>query len=203
MLWLLILIIVVLLLIIFLLNFYRDPKRKIPKGDNILSPADGKVIGILKFKQDKVRVNKGLFGKIETLAKDIAKECYVISIFMSVFDVHVNRAPIDGKIISVKHEKGKFFAAYDLKKSLQNEKNEVIIKNNKVGKVKVIQIAGFLARRVVCKVNKNEKVIKGRRIGKIVLGSQVTLILPANKVKLKVRVGQKVKAGSTILAELV
>jgi phosphatidylserine decarboxylase len=195
-------IIVILLIVVFLLNFYRDPKRKIPKGNNIVSPADGKIINILKIKDSKTMINKGFLGKIEALTKDIAKECYVISIFMSPLDVHVNRAPIDGKVESIKHEKGKFFAAFNLKRSLMNEKNEIIIKNKEIDRVKVIQIAGFLARRIICTVSKDEKVNKGQKIGKIVLGSQVTLILPSKKVKLKARINQKVFGGSTIIADL-
>ena len=192
--------IAVILLILFLINFYRDPERKIPKGNNIVSPADGRVINILIVKEDNAIVNKGFLGKIKTLTKGIAKECCVISIFMSPFDVHVNRAPIDGKIESIKHEKGKYFAAFNLEEPLMNEKNEIIIKNKKIGKVKLIQIAGFLARRIICSVNKNEKVNKGQRIGKIVLGSQTTLILPSKKVKLKIVEGQKVIGGETVIA---
>ena len=193
---------VTLLLIVFLLNFYRDPKRNIPKGNNIVSPADGKIIRILKTKTDKTMINKGFLGKIETLTRDIAKECYVISIFMSPFDVHINRAPISGQVSSIKHEKGKFFAAFNLEKSLMNEKNEIIIKNKKIGKIKLIQIAGFLARRIICSVNINDKVNKGQKIGKIVLGSQVTLILPSKKIKLKIKQNQKVVGGETVIAVL-
>ena len=190
------------LLAIFLLNFYRDPKRKIPIGNNIVSPADGRVLKILKVTNDKAIVKKGYIGKIETLTKGIAKECYVISIFMSPFDVHINRSPINGKIKSIKHEKGRYFTASNLKKSLMNEKNEIIIKNQKIGKIKLIQIAGFLARRIICGINENEKVNKGQRIGKIVLGSQVTMILPSEKISIKIRKGQKVIGGTTIIAEL-
>ena len=193
---------IALIIVLFLINFYRDPRRDIPAGNNIVSPADGKIIQILRIKESKVKIKKGFLGKIETLTKGIAKECYVISIFMSPLNVHINRAPIDGKIVSIKHEKGKFFAAYDLKKSLMNEKNEIIIKNEKIGKVKVIQIAGFLARRIICSVKKNEKVNKGYRIGKIVLGSQVTLILSSKKVSIRVKKGQMVKAGSTMIADV-
>jgi len=194
--------IVILLIIIFLLNFYRDPKRKIPWGNNIVSPADGKIINILKIRSNKTTIYKGYLGKIETLTRDVAKECYVISIFMSPFDVHINRAPISGEVKTIKHENGKFFAAFNLEKSLMNEKNEIIIKNKKIGKIKLIQIAGFLARRIICTIDEDEKVNKGQRIGKIVLGSQVTLILPSKKIKLKIRNNSKVKAGNTILAEL-
>ena len=199
---LLVLVILILLIVLFLINFYRDPKRKIPRGNNIISPADGKIINILRTNADNVKVNKGFLGKIGTLTKDIAKECFVVSIFMSPLDVHINRAPIDGIVESTKHEKGKFFAAYEIEKSLQNEKNEIVIENKNVGRIKVIQIAGFLARRIICSVNKKEKVNKGQKIGKIVLGSQVTLILPSKKINLRIKKGQRVKAGATIIADV-
>lgn len=197
----LILLIIIILIVLFLLNFYRDPKRKIPKGNNIVSPADGKIIQILKIKKNNLRIKKGLIGKINTLTKDIGKECYLISIFMSPLDVHINRAPIEGEIKSIKYSEGKFFAAYDIKKSLQNEKNEILIKNNELGNVKVIQIAGFLARKIKCFVKENQKINKGQKIGAIVLGSQVTLLFPT-KVNLNVKKGEMVKAGSTIIANL-
>ena len=188
------------LIIIFLLNFYRDPKRRIPEGNNIVSPADGRVISIIKTSERNVKINKGLLGKVKLLTRDIADECYVISIFMSPLDVHINRAPIQGKIKSIKHSKGKFFKAYDLEKSLENEKNEIIIQNKSM-KVKVIQIAGFLARRIKCYVKKNQKVNKGSKIGMIALSSQTTLIIPIG-VDLKVEVNDKVKAGETVIALL-
>ena len=188
--------------IIFLLNFYRDPKRTIPKGNNIVAPADGKIISIIDTSKSSIKIKKGIFGRIRALTKDVAKECYVISIFMSPLDVHINRAPIAGTIKSIKHTRGSFFKAYDLEKSLGNEKNEIIIQNRNI-KVKVIQIAGFLARRVICTVKKDEKVNKGQRIGKIVLGSQVSLILPAKNVSITAKRGQKVNAGKTIIAEII
>ena len=198
--WLLILAIGIILLGLFLLNFYRDPKRTIPKGNNIVAPADGTVISIVKVSKKNIKISKGLLGKIITLTKEIAKECYVISIFMSPFDVHINRAPIAGTIKSIRHEKGKFFRADDIEKSLKNEKNEIIIQNKKL-KVKVIQIAGFLARRIICYVNPNQKVNKGNKIGMIALGSQTTIILPAN-IGLRIGLNSKVKAGETIIADL-
>ncbi|MEK6942880.1 MAG: phosphatidylserine decarboxylase [Nanoarchaeota archaeon] len=189
-----------LLLISFLLNFYRDPERTIPKGNNIVSPADGKVISIIDTAKNNVRINKGFLGKIKSYSKDVAPECKIISIFMSPLDVHINRAPISGKVVYAKHSKGKFFRAYNLEKSFENEKNEILIENKKM-KVKVIQIAGFLARRIICHVKKNDKVDKGGKIGKISLGSQATLMLPKN-VEIKVKLGQKVKAGETIIASI-
>ena len=188
-----------LLTAIFLLNFYRDPERKIPKGNDIVSRADGKVISIIDTSKDVIKVKKGFIGKIRVLTKDVANQCYVVSIFMSPLDVHVNRAPIEGTIKSIRHTKGKFFKAYDLEKSLENEKNEIVIENKKL-KIKIIQIAGFLARRIICRVKLHQKVNKGQRIGMIALGSQATIIMPG-VVKLKIRLGDRVKAGSTIIAE--
>lgn len=201
MLWLIaVLLFIVMLLAFFLLNFYRDPERKIPGGSNIVSPADGRVISIISTSGSPIKIKKGIFGKIKALASDVGKECYAISIFMSPLDVHVNRAPIEGTVKSVKHTKGKFFRAYDLEKSLQNEKNEITIQNKKI-KVKVIQIAGFLARRIICHAKIGQKVNKGQRIGMIALGSQATLIMP-KKVVLKINLNDKVKAGETIIATL-
>ena len=200
--WLWILAIVLILLIgSFLLNFYRDPKRRIPKGNNVVAPADGTVISIVKVSKSNVKIRKGLLCKISMLTKDIANECYAISIFMSPFDVHINRAPISGTVKSIKHENGNFFRADDIGKSLSNEKNEIIIQNRKL-KVKVIQIAGFIARRIICDVALNQKVNKGGKIGRITLGSQTTLILPAN-VGLRIGLNSKVKAGETVIAELI
>src|SRR3989344_9701724 len=174
-------------LIVFLVNFYRNPERKIPKGNLIVSPADGRVISIVETNQRSLRVKKGYLGKIRSYTKEVAPETKVISIFMSPLDVHYNRAPIKGTVVSVRHTRGKFFKAYDLEKSLLNEKNEIIIKNELLT-IKVIQIAGFLARRIQCFVAADQKVDKGQILGRIVLGSQATLILPS-KVKLKVKEG--------------
>ena len=191
---------VAILLILFLLNFYRDPKRTVPKGNNIVAPADGKVLSIVDTSKKSIKISKGLLGKIKTLTSDISSKCHVISIFMSPLDAHYNRAPIEGAVKSIKYTKGRFFEAYSLEKSLQNEKNEIIIQNKQM-KVKVIQIAGFLARRIKCFVYENQKVNKGGKIGMICLGSQTTLVLPSG-VDLKVKVNDKVKAGSTIIALL-
>ena len=196
--WIIILAIMTALLALFLLNFYRDPKRTIPKGNNIVAPADGKVINIVKVKNN-AKIRKGLLGRIHTLTNDIAKECYVISIFMSPLDAHINRSPIDGVVKSVKHSKGSFFRADDIEKSLENEKNEIIIQN-KAMKVKVIQIAGFVARRIICNVKVNQKINKGGKIGMIALGSQTTIVLP--DIRLRVKLNDKVKAGETIIADL-
>ena len=200
-----ILFIIFLILVLFLLFyqfiFLRDPKRKAPVGNNVVSPADGKIIKIVEVNRTGIKIKKGLLGKIKTLIKDTCKEGYLITIMMDLFDVHVQRAPIKGAILSTKHTLGKFKnAVYGNKfeNGINNEKNEIIIKNKKLGKIKVIQIAGFLARRIQCFVKKNQKVNKGEKVGRILLGSQVSLILP-KKIKLLIKKGDKVKAGETIL----
>ena len=190
----------IVLAVLFLLNFYRDPKRTIPKGSNIVSPADGRIISIVNTSKKEIKVSKGIIGKIRSMTKDISNNCYVISIFMSPLDVHINRAPIEGTIKSIRHTKGKFFKAYDLEKSFENEKNEIVIENKNL-KIKVIQIAGFLARRILCYAKINDKVNKGDKIGMIALGSQATIIMPKS-VKLKIKINDKVKAGESIIADL-
>lgn len=179
--------------------FLRDPARKIPLGNNIVCPADGKVMSIKKFSKDRIQINKKFLGKVKSFTKDVAEEGYIVSVFMSPFDVHINRAPISGRVKYVKHTKGKFLNAESPESTFENENVQILFDDNGF-KVKTIQISGFLARRIVSFVKKNEKVIKGQRIGLIKLGSQVTTILPEN-VKIKVQKGQKVSAGTTIIAE--
>lgn len=188
-----------LLMALFLLQFYRNPKRAIPGGNAIVSPADGRVMRIFRTSGKKVTVEKGLMGRIRTTARDVGEDCWVVSIFMSPIDAHINRAPIAGTIVSVRHTPGKFFAAYDLEKSMMNEKNEIVIRGRNMT-VKVIQIAGFLARRIICRVKKGQSVAKGERIGQIALGSQATVIMPARATVI-VKEGQHVKAGSSVIAE--
>ncbi len=190
----------IIMIVLFLLNFYRDPQRKIPKGNHIVAPADGRIINIQKVDKKIITINKGIIGKVKLLTKDINDECYVVSIFMSPFDVHINRAPVSGIIKSIKYTNGKFFRAYNFEKSLQNEKNEIVLQNEKI-KVKLIQIAGFLARKIRCYVREKQKVNKGEKIGMIALGSQTTLIIPLG-VDLCVKLNDKVKAGETIIAKM-
>ncbi len=191
--------------------FLRDPARKIPGGDSIVSPADGRVIDAFKLdnstKNKKLKVKKGAFGKIFSSASEVmpgqAKGAYVVSIFMSVFDVHVQRAPVSGSVEAISYKKGKFIVASSLD-AFENEKNEILIKyknrENKSRAIKVIQIAGFLARRIECFVRPGQKLLKGQKIGRINLGSQVTVIMPGD-VRLKVKKGQRVYAGTTVIAE--
>jgi len=174
---------VVLLLAAFVVYFFRDPEREIPQGERlILSPADGKILTIKPFSDWK-----GPFG--EPLVR--------ISIFLSVFDVHVNRAPLAALAQEVTHTPGRFLAAWDEEASQENEQTLIHFATPD-GDVWVKLIAGLIARRVVCRVKPGQKVSGGERIGLIRFGSRVDCIMPAAAV-LRVRRGQTVKGGSTIL----
>lgn len=164
----------------FTIFFFRDPEREI--GKNIVSPADGKVIKIEKIKDSDVG------------------DSIKVSIFMSILDVHVNRMPMDGKILKIERVEGNFFPAYS-EESEKNEKN-IILAETKIGKIKIIQIAGIFARRIVCYVKEGENIAKGERIGMIKFGSRVDLILPKDKVRLRIRVNDKLRAGVDEIAEL-
>ena len=141
--------IVVALLLFYNFFFLRDPKRKIAVGNNIVSPADGKIVDIIRLGDiKKLEIKKGLVGRIKTLS-DIYKESCLITIVMNLFDVHIQRSPIKGKVKKIRYSKGKFLNAVVKKPRLENEKNEITIENKEI-KVKVIQIAGVLARRINC-----------------------------------------------------
>ncbi|MAG39118.1 phosphatidylserine decarboxylase family protein [Candidatus Woesearchaeota archaeon] len=197
----LIILIVVFVLFLFFYKFYflRNPSRQIPFGDNIISPADGLITSIKKFNKNKVNINKRFLGKAKSFTKDVSDSGYMVSIFMNVFDVHFNRAPMSGIVKYIVHSKGKFLNALKPESTFENE-NVQILFQSKNFKLKTIQIAGLVARRIVPFIKKNDKIIKGQRIGLIKLGSQVTIIL-SDKVKLKVVKGQRVLAGETIIAE--
>ena len=168
---------------LFCINFFRDPKRIIPMGDNlIISPADGKIVKV-------VEINDPDIG-----------DAKLVSIFLNVFNVHVNRVPIDGKVISSKHRRGKFLAAFDHKASDENEQVVTII-SHKTGNYKVKQIAGLIARRIICYAKEGLKLHKGGRLGFIRFGSRTDLIMPSN-IKLNVKLGEKVKGGETIIGEI-
>ncbi len=196
-LWLLIILAVVLWLF-YEFWFLRDPERKIPKGDNVVSPADGKVIKVFPYGNTEVMIKKGFAGQIKVLRQDVAEEGWIVSIFMSPLDVHVNRAPMEGEVKYVKHTPGRFRLAKFFDACIENERTEVLLVNKKT-KVKVVQIAGFLARRIVTSARKGEWVKKGQRIGLIKLGSQCCLIIP-KRMKLRVKEGKMVCAGNTIIA---
>ncbi|MBI4734751.1 MAG: phosphatidylserine decarboxylase [candidate division NC10 bacterium] len=173
----------VLLLAAFLVYFFRDPERAIPQGERlVVAPADGRIVAIKPFPDWK-----GPFG--EPLTR--------VSIFLSVLDVHVNRAPLTGMVNAVTHSPGRFVAAWGEAASAENEQTLIHFASPD-GDVWVKQIAGLLARRIVCRVKPGQKVAAGDRIGLIRFGSRVDCILPATA-ELRVRRGQAVRGGSTIL----
>jgi phosphatidylserine decarboxylase len=174
---------VALLLAAFLAFFFRDPERTIPQGERlILAPADGRIVAVKPFTDWQ-----GPFG--EPLTR--------VSIFLSVLDVHVNRAPLTAVVNAVTHTPGRFVAAWGEAASVENEQTLIHFASPD-GDVWVKQIAGLLARRIVCRLKPGQKVAAGDRIGLIRFGSRVDCILPA-ATELKVRRGQAVKGGSTIL----
>jgi phosphatidylserine decarboxylase len=173
----------VLFLAAFIVYFFRDPEREIPAGERIiLAPADGKIVAIKPFPEWR-----GPFG--EALVR--------VSIFLSIFDVHINRAPIAGLVQEVTHSPGHFKAAWGEEASQANEQTLIRFATPD-GDVWVKLIAGLVARRIVCRVTAGKKVEAGERIGLIRFGSRVDCILP-EAVVLRVRRGQSVKGGSTIL----
>jgi phosphatidylserine decarboxylase len=166
--------------LVFCFNFFRDPIRKIPEGDNlIISPADGKIV------------------KITDIIDEDVGDAQLVSIFLNVFNVHINRMPIEGTFMTVNYKTGKFLAAFDHKASDENEQTEITIKST-IGTVKVKQIAGLIARRILCYAKPAEKMLQGGRLGFIRFGSRTDLILPKH-VKLSVELGQKVIGNETII----
>lgn len=197
---------VILLLVLFWkFWFLRDPERDIPTGNVIVSPADGRIIAIEEYdiaRGETASIPKGLFGEIETSLSQVASQGHIISIFMSPLDVHINRSPITGTILSQTYTPGTFQPANRWPKSfIENEKNELLIRGENIT-VKVIQVAGFVARRIQSFVKPNDHVVKGERIGLINLGSQCVLILPQEGITLNIRNGDRVSAGSSIIATL-
>jgi phosphatidylserine decarboxylase len=163
-------------LILFCLWFFRDPERTIPEGPVAVSPADGKVVSI----------------------KDLGSGQTRISIFLNVFDVHVNRTPIAGEVKAIRYQKGKFGHAAHEEASTENEQNELVVEQDGV-RVKFTQIAGLIARRIVCYKKVGDRVNKGERIGLIKFGSRVDVYL-GPEWTLAVESGQRVSAGSSVLA---
>lgn len=173
-------------LTIFSLWFFRDPERKIPlEEDLMVSPADGKVIGIENIENNN-------YDK---------RPCIKVSIFMSVFNVHVNRIPFSGKVRTIKYFPGKFFNAALDKASEDNERNAVLIETDRGLSFWTVQIAGLIARRIVCPLKEGDNVSKGNRYGMIRFGSRLELYLPVNS-EILVKKGQMVQAGSSVICRL-
>ena len=167
-----------LLLAIWIAWFFRNPYRQIPEApDAIVSPADGKVVGVHQLDDGR----------------------HLITIFLNVFNVHVNRCPIGGKITRIQYIKGKFLAAFDKDASKLNERNVVEITDGDF-KIEVIQIAGLIARRIICWSKADDQVARGERFGLIRFGSRMDLILPES-CDVLVKLGDIVSGGSDILAK--
>ena len=165
--------------------FFRNPGRAIPGGENlVVSPADGKIVKISQL-----------------LGTDGEPEGHGLSIFLSVFDVHVNRAPITGELERVEYKRGKFLVAFDDNASRINEQNVLTIRGCG-SRITVKQIAGLIARRVVCWKKAGHQLVRGELIGLIRFGSRVDIVLP-KQVQVHVKVGDRVKGGSSIIGEFV
>ena len=173
------------LIFVFVLQFFRDPARPIPQGDKlVLSPADGRIVVIGPARDP-------------WLERDALK----ISVFMNVFNVHSNRSPIEGNVIKRWYHPGQFVNAALDKASTENERNALHIRSKDGQDVTCVQVAGLIARRILCYVEAGASLTRGQRYGFIRFGSRVDLYLPP-ETRVKVTIGDKVSATSTVLAEL-
>ncbi|MDI6750940.1 MAG: phosphatidylserine decarboxylase [Pseudomonadota bacterium] len=173
------------LVALFVLQFFRDPPRAVP-GDakSVLSPADGRIVAIEPVTDPWLK-----------------REALKISVFMNVFNVHSNRSPIDGEVVSRWYHPGKFLNADLDKASTENERNALHLRSLDGQDITCVQVAGLIARRILCYVAPGDKLVRGQRYGFIRFGSRVDLYLPKG-VQVKVVVGEKVRATTTILALL-
>ena len=174
-----------LFLTLFTVFFFRNPERNTPSNENaVIAPADGVVI---------------FLGKV--LEPHTKLEMEKISIFMSVFNVHVNRAPIGGKVVDSFYTKGKFFDVRDERATFENEQQGLVIEAAPGSRLVVVQVAGLIARRIVCYAKLGDLLVKGRRYGLIRFGSRLDVYLPLGTA-IKVAMGQKTVAGETVLGIL-
>lgn len=173
-------------LTLFVCFFFRDPDRVIQVGDGLVSsPADGKVVAIENLPENPF----------------VSGACQKISIFMSVFNVHVNRIPYDGTIKEIRYFPGKFVNASLDKASVDNERNALIIETANGTQYATVQIAGLIARRIICGVEQGDSVLRGTRFGLICFGSRLDVYLPIDA-EIFVRTGEKVQAGTTVIGHL-
>ncbi len=172
---------------LFVLYFFRDPERRHSgQKDAVITPADGRILEIKKLDEND---------------SPLGQPAIKVSIFMSVFNVHVNRIPIRGTIKRISYRPGKFLSAHLDKASEQNESNRVTLTTADSREILVIQIAGLIARRIACWIDKGDIVETGQRFGLIRFGSRLEVFLPADT-KIVIRVRQKVKAGETVIGHL-
>jgi len=164
-------------------GFFRDPDRVIPNRPGIVvSPADGRVVSVERGRQTPF----------------FDEHMFKISIFMSVFNVHVNRIPAEGRVVRINYRPGQFVAADRTEASMRNEHNAVFLETSYGRRLCVVQVAGLIARRIICHVQCDETVRRGQRFGMICFGSRLDVYLPQD-LTLAVSVGDKVKAGASVL----
>ncbi|HWB62465.1 MAG TPA: phosphatidylserine decarboxylase [Chitinophagales bacterium] len=200
---------VVVLLTVFTLGYYRvwflrQPERNIPNNNAlIVSPANGRIVSISKWNSESLLVTKEKFGAINVWTKDVDTAGTIISIQMDVTNVHYQRAPVGGTVISEDYEKGSFHNAVRMSNEygirFENEHNAILLQAANGEKYKVIQIAGFLARRIIDYTHPGDSITQGQIIGLIKLGSQVTIILPHSAV-VEAKTGDVTVDGETVLA---
>jgi phosphatidylserine decarboxylase len=166
----------------FIAYFFRDPERSIPTEPGLLlSPADGKIVSVT-----------------QTTQKDGLPPVTLVSIFLSVFDVHINRAPMSGEVVEVRYQPGKFLPAFQAEASARNEQNVITLQSGDVCVV-IKQIAGILARRIVCRITVGDRLRAGERFGLIRFGSRMDVLIPAT-FRVDAQVGQRVRGGESVLA---
>ncbi|MEI6821271.1 MAG: phosphatidylserine decarboxylase [Bacteroidota bacterium] len=199
-------IVLILFLLLFFYRFFRNPDRIITGNKNdIVSSADGRIIYIkeLEINQIPVTIKKLRIANINEITKTdiLTQPCYLIGIAMTLFDVHINRSPIDGQIILIKHTEGTSIGLNTPISTLQNERNTVVIKRDDEVMAGIVQIAARGVNRCIVLENEGTKVKRGQIIGKIRWGSQLDMIIPRN-CHIYIREGEQVYAGSTIIAKL-
>lgn len=168
-------------------GFFRDPERQAPVGEGlVVSPADGKVVTIAGVKGDPLFLGSATR----------------VSIFLSPLDVHINRTPVEGKIAKITYQPGKFLAAYKEEAAQRNEQNALSIVDSKGRTLGVVQIAGVMARRIICRAKPGDQLARGERFGLIMFGSRTDTYLPEG-CRIEVTEGQRVKGGETVLARFV
>lgn len=199
-------ILLVLFVLLFLYRFFRNPRREIPGGpDDVVSGADGRIIYIkeLETNQIPVTIKKLRIASISEITKtDVLQQpCYLIGIAMTLFDVHMNRAPIDGVLTFIKHTDGTAIGLNTPSSTITNERNTVVIEREDGVKSGIVQIAARGVSRCIIMEEVGTKVARGQIIGKIRWGSQLDMIIPRN-CEIIIREGEQVFAGSTIVARM-
>lgn len=169
---------------VFVTSFFRDPERTIPTDPlAILSPADGRVIKVAEVDDDRF----------------LQGPARLVSIFMSPLNVHVNRAPVTSRVVDVRYNHGKYFRAFADKASLDNEQNAVLLEDPTGRRLCFVQIAGFVARRIVCYLSAGDEIERGQRCGIIMFGSRADVYLPL-ETEVSVQVGDRTRGGETVIA---